>query len=178
MTTALLLVDIQKDYFPGGRLDFDRMTEAAAKAGDLLAQFRQNTQPSFHVRHLSLGDDTGFFIPGTEGYEINGAVTPDTGEPVIEKNAPNSFFGTNLESRLRDANISDLVIVGAMSHMCIDATTRAAKDMGFACTVVRDACATCDMDFDGQVVPAAQVHVAFMGTLGQADASVVTAGEV
>jgi nicotinamidase-related amidase len=62
-----------------------------------------------------------------------------------------------------------------MSHMCIDATTRAAKDMGFACTVVRDACATLDMNFEGAVVPAAQVHTAFMGALGQAYATVLTA---
>lgn len=178
MTTALLLVDIQNDYFPGGRLELDRMTEAAAMAGGLLATFRQKEQPIFHVRHLSLDDDAGFFIPGTEGCEINSSVTPNSGEPVVEKNAPNSFVGTDLETRLRDGGVSDLVIVGAMSHMCIDATTRAAKDMGFACTVVRDACATCDMDFDGQVVPAAQVHAAFMGALAQAYASVVAASEV
>lgn len=65
-----------------------------------------------------------------------------------------------------------------MSHMCIDATTRAAKDMGRACTVVREVCATLDRNFEGTVVPAAQVHAAFMGALGQAYATVVTAGEV
>jgi nicotinamidase-related amidase len=61
--------------------------------------------------------------------------------------------------------------------MCIDATTRAAKDMGFDCTVVRDACATLDMSFEGTVVPAAQVHAAFMGALGQAYATVVSASD-
>ena len=88
MTTALLLVDIQNDYFPGGRLELDRMTEAAAMAGGLLATFRQKEQPIFHVRHLSLDDDAGFFIPGTEGCEINSSVTSNSGEPVVEKNAP------------------------------------------------------------------------------------------
>ena len=110
MTTALLLVDIQNDYFPGGSLELDRMTEVAARAGGLLAQFRRNAQPIFHVRHLSLEDDAGFFIPGTEGCEINGAVTPEPGEPVIEKHAPNSFMGTNLETCLRDGGVSDLIV--------------------------------------------------------------------
>ncbi len=72
------------------------MTDAAAKAADLLAVFREKSLPIFHVRHLSLGDDAGFFVPGTEGSEINGAVTPEAGEPVTEKNAPNSFVGTDL----------------------------------------------------------------------------------
>jgi len=177
MTTALLLVDIQNDYFPGGPMALAGMTAAAAKAASLLATFRHKSPPIFHVRHLSLGDDAGFFVPGTAGSKINAAVTPEAGESVTEKNEPNSFVGTDLEAKLRDDGITDLVIVGAMSHMCIDATTRAAKDMGFACTVVRNACATLDMNFEGTVVPAAQVHAAFMGALGQAYATVVTASD-
>ncbi len=102
---------------------------------------------------------------------------PDPGELVIEKSAPNSFMGTDLETRPRDGGVSDLVIVGAMSHICIDATTRAAADLDFGCIVVRDACATCDMEFDGAVVPAAKVHAAFMGALAQAYASVVSADD-
>jgi nicotinamidase-related amidase len=177
MTTALLLVDIPNDYFPGGPMALSGMTDAAAKAAGLLATFREKSLPIFHVRHLSLEDDAGFFVPGTVGSEINGTVTPEAGEPVTEKNAPNSFLGTGLEAKLRDDGITDLIIVGAMSHMCIDATTRAAKDMGFDCTVVRDACATLDMSFEGTVVPAAQVHAAFMGALGQAYATVVSASD-
>ncbi len=177
MTTALLLVDIQNDYFPGGRMELAGMTEAAAKAAGLLARFRSEGWPVFHVQHLAEGADIDFFTPGTEGCEINAAVTPRDGEPVTEKNAPNSFIGTGLEQRLRDAGVGDLVVVGAMSHMCIDATVRGAADMGFNCTVARDACATADMAFAGEVVPARQVHTAFMGALGQAYARVVTADE-
>ena len=60
---------------------------------------------------------------------------------------------------------SDLVIIGAMSHFCIDATTRAAADLGYRCTVAHDACATRDLEFDGVAVPAAQVHAGFMAAL-------------
>lgn len=177
MTTALLLIDIQNDYFTGGRMELVGMAEAAAKAAGLLARFRDDGRPIFHVQHLAKDADIGFFTPGTEGCEINQAVTPSASEPVIEKNAPNSFIGTDLEQRLRDAGANHLVIVGAMSHMCIDATVRSAAEKGFNCTVARDACATADMTFEGEVVPARQVHAAFMGALGQAYARVVTAHE-
>ena len=52
-----------------------------------------------------------------------------------------------------------------MSHMCVDAGTRAASDLGYRCVVVHDACATRDQEFEGAVVPAAQVHAAFMTAL-------------
>src|SRR3546814_14756141 len=64
-----------------------------------------------------------------------------------------------------------------MSHMCIDAATRAASDLGYRTTVVHDACATRDLEFDGQVVPAAQVHNAYMSALAFAYAKVTTADE-
>lgn len=103
MTTALLLVDIQNDYFPGEPMALSGMTGAATKAASLLAAFREKSPPIFHVCHLSLGDDAGFFVPGSE---INAAVTPEAGESVTEKNAPNSFMGTDLEAKLRDGGIT------------------------------------------------------------------------
>ena len=73
---------------------------------------------------------------------------------------------------------ADVVIVGAMSHMCIDATTRAAADHGYRVTVVADACATRDSEFDGRLVPAADVHAAFMSALAFAYAEVKKTDEV
>ena len=175
MTSALLLVDIQNDYFPGGAMELVGMTEASAKAEALLASFRAGKRPVFHVRHLSVEDDADFFIPGTPGAATHERVAPTPGEPVIEKNFPNGFRETNLEGMLKEAGVSELVIAGAMSHMCIDATTRAGCDLGFACTVVADACATADLEFDGRTVPARDVHASFMCALGQAYAEITTA---
>jgi nicotinamidase-related amidase len=53
-----------------------------------------------------------------------------------------------------------------MSHMCIDATTRAAYDLGLKCTLIHDACATRDLEFQGKKVPADEVHASFMAALG------------
>lgn len=62
----------------------------------------------------------------------------------------------------RDCDVQEIVMVGAMSHMCVDAVVRAAADMGYPVTVLHDACATLGLSFGGVTVPAAQVHAAMM----------------
>jgi nicotinamidase-related amidase len=180
MTTALVLVDIQNDYFPGGKMSLESMDAAAANAARLLAAFRERALPIVHVRHLSVRPGATFFVPGTAGADIHASVAPRAGEPVVAKNFPNAFRATDLESRLRAAGADHVVIAGAMSHMCIDATARAAFDHGFKCTVAEDACATRALEFDGRTLPARDVHAAFMAALAvpyakiaRADACVV-----
>lgn len=165
MTTALVLVDIQNDYFPGGNMALEGMDAAAANAARLLAGFRERGLPVFHVRHLSVRSGATFFVPGTPGADLHVSVKPAAGEPVVEKNFPNSFRGTSLLEQLRGANADGVVIAGAMSHMCIDATTRAAFDHGLRCTVAEDACATRALEFGGRTIPARDVHAAFMAAL-------------
>ena len=177
MKTALLLVDIQNDYFPGGLMELSGMAEAASRAGELLAGCRRQGFPIFHVQHLALRPGATFFLPGTPGAEIHRSVQPLPGERVIEKHFPNSFRDTGLTDLLHGARIEELVIAGAMSHMCIDATTRAAADLGFRCTVVHDACAARDLTFGETVIPAAQVHGAFMAALSPLYARVLSLEE-
>ncbi|HKS11884.1 MAG TPA: isochorismatase family protein, partial [Pseudomonas sp.] len=102
------------------------------------------------------------FVPGSHGVEIQPAVAPLENEPVIVKNHINSFRDTDLKSRLEGSGVEEVVVVGAMSHMCVDAVVRAAADMGYAVTVLHDACATLDLAFNGVSVPAEQVHAAMM----------------
>lgn len=177
MTTALLLIDIQNDYFPDGKMVLERMEEAAASARMLLDAFRERGMPVLHLRHLSTRPGATFFVPGTKGAEINALVGPAAGEKVIEKNFPNGFRGTKLFDELRAAGVDGLVIAGAMSHMCVDATVRAAFDLGFRCTVAEDACATRALEFNGATLPASEVHGAFMAALRVPYASVVRARE-
>ena len=90
---------------------------------------------------------------------------------------PNSFRESKLLDGLRIAGAKQLTICGAMSHMCIDATTRAAADLGFDCVVAHDACATRDVEFEGKKVAAADVHAAYMSALGFAYAKVMGTSE-
>jgi nicotinamidase-related amidase len=172
MNTGLLLVDMQNDYFPGGKMELVGISEAGLKARELLRFFRENEWPTFHIQHLALQDQATFFIPETPGAAIHEQVKPVPGEVIITKHFPNSFRETELAEVLKKAKIERLVICGAMSHMCIDATTRAAADLGYECVVIHDACATRDLAFGELTLPAIQVHGAFMAALGAAYAKV------
>lgn len=163
---ALILIDIQNDYFPGGKWEVHEMTAAAQQAAQLLAAARTAGQLVIHVRHEIPADTPPFFEKGSEGAEINALVAPQGTEPVITKNFPNSFRETNLKEILDAANIENVTICGAMSQMCIDGTARAAADFGYKTTVIADACAAKEQTFDGTVVAAPLVHATIMASLG------------
>jgi nicotinamidase-related amidase len=170
---AIIVVDLQKDYLATGKFPLVGIDQAIANAGEVLAAAHRARDLVIHVRHEG-PVDAPFFGTGTEGAEIVPAMEPATGEAVITKARPNAFHGTDLQSVLASAGIKDVVIVGAMSHMCIDATARAAVDFGYKTTVVADACATRDLAFADKTVPSAMVHAAFMAALAFAYAEVVT----
>lgn len=178
MTTALLLIDFQNDYFPGGKWELDGIDLAANNASVLLQVFREQGLPVVHIRHEFPDDDAPFFQPGSDGAKTHWIAAPNAGEPVVLKHQINAFQGTSLKEILDAAQVGRLVICGAMSHMCIDGTTRAARDFGYECIVVSDACATHAMEFEGISVSAAQVHAAFMQALAFAYAKVMPAQHV
>ena len=178
MKTGLILVDIQNDYFTGGRMELVEMQQAAKKADELLSDFRRRSWPTFHIQHISAQKGATFFLPETEGAALHKSIQPQGDELVIQKHFPNSFRETSLLQELERHDVKKLVICGAMSHMCIDATTRAAADHCFDCTVVQDACATRDLEFGGKTIAAADVHGAFMAALGAAYARVVNLAEL
>jgi nicotinamidase-related amidase len=165
MNRCLVLVDLQNDYFPGAKMALVGIEDVAENARILLTEFRKTKSHIIHIQHISISPNAFFFLPGTDGAKINDKVTPQEGEAVVVKNYPNSFRDTPLLEILRNAHIDDLVICGAMSHMCIDATTRAAFDLGFNCVVAEDACATMDLVFNNKIIQASEVHASFMAAL-------------
>jgi len=178
MKTALLIIDIQNDYFPAGKMELAGSIEASAATARLLAAFRKQSWPVFHVQHINTRPGATFFLPGTPGADIHAGVAPLAGEPVIVKHYPSSFRDTALLEQLHGAGVETLLICGMMSHMCVDTTVRAAFDLGFSCIVAHDACATRDLAFNGLTVPAGQVHASYMAALGAVFAQVVSADEI
>jgi len=175
---ALVIVDIQNDYFPGGAQPLVGPEQAAANAARLLAAFRDRDEPVVHVQHVWDADDAAFMKPGTPGIEIHASVTPAAGEPVVRKEHPNSFLATTLEAELRTRGAEQLVVCGMMTSMCVDATVRAAVDLGFEVTVAHDACAAPALEFGGVAIPAAQVHGAFLAALADGYATVVATADL
>ena len=176
MNTALILIDIQNDYFPGGKMELDGPVEASLQAKKLLSVFREKGLPLIHIQHVSVRPGATFFIPDTKGIEFHENAEPLPHETVIRKNYPNSFRETSLLEYLEKESIKRLVITGMMTHMCVDATTRAAFDYGFKCTVITDACATKSLSFEHKVIPATHVHGAFLVALNNVYAQVITTG--
>jgi nicotinamidase-related amidase len=176
--TALLLVDIQREYFPGGAMPLDGPVEAAVQARKLLAHFRYNHLLTIFIQHVSLDPAATSFVPDSAGVSLYSSIRPLPGEPLVCKHYPNAFRDTGLLELLRTHEVFHLVICGMMTHMCIDATTRAACDHGFECIVAADACATRDLTFAGATVPAAMVQRAFLAALNGTYAQVITTGEI
>ena len=177
MTTALLLVDIQYDYFPGGKMELEGSAQAGYQAGKILDYFRQKKLPRIHVQHVSAYPGAPFFVAGTPGVEIHESVKPVDGEAVFQKHFPNSFRDTPLLDHLKTNDIDSLVISGMMTNMCVDATVRAAFDYGFKSTVLSDACANRSLSYQALEIPAQYVHAAFLASLSPIYARILTVDE-
>ncbi len=178
MTRALLLIDIQRDYFPGGAYPLVGSDAAAEVAASVLARCRRGGEPVLHVQHVWDAPEATYMRPETPGVAHDARVAPAEGEPVVVKAFPNAFLGTDLEQSLRAQGINELVVAGMMTSMCVDATVRAAVDLGFEVTVVGDGCAAPDLAHDGVVVPGEQVHAAFLAAIADGYAEVVKADEL
>lgn len=177
MNTALLLVDIQNDYFPNGRMPLEKSTEACQKAQEVLQAYRAKQLPVIHIQHISTRPDAVHFLPCTKGVEFHQNVLPTKNETTIKKHYPNSFKDTALLNHLIKNQINHLIVGGMMTHLCIEATVRAAYDLGFSCTVLSDACATKNLEFNNMLIPAQTVHHAFLAALQPLYADVLSVKE-
>lgn len=163
---ALLIIDIQMFYFPGGSVPLVEPEAAALNASKLLDYARKNNMLVIHIKHNA-----------KTGSDIHPLVTPSTGEKIIPKDEANAFNGTDLLSFLKENNITELIIAGMQTHMCVEAATRAAYDYGFKCIVIDDACTTRDLKFRDKIVKAEDVHYSTLSALNRTYASIKTTEE-
>jgi len=161
--TALLLIDIQDFYFPGGRLQLENPEIAGMNAGLILDQFRKNDMPVYHVRHNF-----------ESGGNIHQYVKPQDGETVISKDEINAFLEEELLDKLQEDSIQQLVICGMQTHMCVEAAVRAAHDLGFSCLLVSDACATRALQYEEHIITAKNVQYSTLKSLQDGYARIIT----
>jgi nicotinamidase-related amidase len=171
--TALIVIGLQRDYLADGKLPLAGIERTVERASQLIGLFRTRAMPVIHVRHVAKDPAAGFLLEDTPGIEIDPRVAPEGDDMLITKNYPNAFRDTTLAKVLHVLGARELFFCGAMSNLCVDATVRAAFDMGYQCTVVEDACAAGELVFGGNVIPASQVHGAFMAALASAYGEVV-----
>lgn len=173
MKKALLIIDVQNDYFPNGTCPLCEPEAALNVIKSLLTYFREHKLPVFYIQHVA-DMQASFFVPESEGVQIHNDIKPLNTEIVIEKHYPNSFYATSLRYELVKNEITDLVICGMMTHMCIDTTVRAAKDYGYNLTLISDGCATKDLEWCGVTIPAHTVQNTFMAALNYKFAAAIT----
>ncbi len=178
MSVGLIVIDIQNDYFQNGKMELEGSEDAGQAAGRLLNFCREYKLPVFHIQHIAIRPGATFFLPNSAGVEIHRSVKPLDEETVIQKHFPNSFRETGLLQHLQRKNIQQLVVAGMMTHMCVDATTRAATDYGYECLVAHDACATRSLKFGDRVVSALDVHTSFLAALNGAYGKVMSVDEI
>jgi nicotinamidase-related amidase len=178
MPTGLLVIDVQNDYFPGGRMEVPGSPAVAQRTAELLCAFRKAGRPVLHLQHVSTRPGGTFLLPNTPGGEIHPSAAPTPGEVLLQKHFPNGFRETPLLEALRAKGVDRLAICGMMTQMCVDATTRAAFDLGFRCDVAGDACAARPVTFAGRTIEAADVQAAFLAALGSFYANVATTAEL
>jgi nicotinamidase-related amidase len=159
MQTTLLLLDIQKDYFPGGKMELVGAEAAARQAYALLQCFRERGGRHIHIQHLS-PPGANFLIPGERGADIHDLAAHFEGEPILYKHSPNAFHQTDLLATLREWGTERLILCGMMTHLSVDSTLRAAHALGFSALIAADACATRALTFGGVHIPAGQVQAA------------------
>lgn len=175
--TALIVVDIQNDYFPDGKWPLSGVEAAASNAARLIANARSAGDLVVHIRHEFPTANAPFFQPGSQGAAIHPSVMNLDSEHVVLKQQINSYRDTDLKQHLDGNGIGEVVVCGNMSHMCVDAVTRASADFGYPVTVIHDACASRDLEFNGVNVPANLAHAAFMSALGFAYARMMSTDE-
>ena len=171
--SALLVIDLQNEYLPTGKLPLVNIEQAAANAVKVIAKARQDGTQVIHVQHIA-NAESPIFQPDSIGIEFQDTVKPQADEAVVIKNHINAFLNTNLKEILDSNHVTELVVIGAMSHMCVDAAVRAASDFGYKVRVIHDACATLDLEFNGVKVPAGHVHATLMAAFEFAYAQVIS----
>jgi nicotinamidase-related amidase len=176
--TALIVIDVQRAFDEWEAAGKRRNNpQAVERIVDLLAAFRDNAAPIFHIRHKGT-KPTSSFLPGGTGFPVKDEARELDGEPVIVKRVNSAFIRTDLESRLRAAGVKTVVICGATTNHCVETTTRMAGNLGFDARLVRDATWTFDrIGPDGDTHGADDIHAMTLSNLNGEFARIVTAAD-
>jgi nicotinamidase-related amidase len=169
---VVVVIDAQHEYVDGA-LPLPGVESALQEIGRLLARARRVMTPVIHIVHLGQAD--GLFAPGSDGAEVASPATPAPSEPVLSKRLPNAFGSTDLADRVHALKKPGIILVGFMTHMCVEATARAAIDLGLRATVIADATATRDLPdpLTGGIIPAAEVQRNALAALSDRFATIV-----
>ncbi|KAI8890291.1 Isochorismatase hydrolase [Backusella circina FSU 941] len=182
MKEALIIVDVQNDYFPNGKFPTWQPEETAEQIKILINKFRNENKEVIYVIHHSTDEQRktlDFFEPGSWGAEIHDSVKPLPSEKVFIKEYSDSFVGTDLTEYLKSKSIDTTIVVGMMIHNCVNATAYSSTDLGFKTIVVDEAVNTMDLKYnENEVIPAEVLKKSFLAGIQFAYAKLRTMAQI
>jgi nicotinamidase-related amidase len=169
---ALLVIDVQ-EAIDDPRWGPRNNPGAEAVIAELLAAWRAERLPVFHIRHDSTEPESPY-RPDGPGRGFKPAAQPLAGETIIGKSTTSAFVDTSLEAGLDEIGATTLVVCGVLTNNSVEATVRHAGNLGYRIFVVADACRAVDKrDLSGRLWPAADVHALSLANLHGEYAEVV-----
>lgn len=163
MKRALLVIDVQNEYFTG-KLPVTYPPESLGHILQALDAARSKGIPVVFVQHTAPAEDSPTFRKGSEEWRLHSAIANIRPDLLIEKHLPGSFTGTDLEHWLREKGIETVVISGYMTQMCCDTTARQAMHLGLRVEFLSDATGTLAVSNDAGSVTAEELHRAILVT--------------
>ncbi len=151
MTEALMVIDVQNEFSPGGKRPVPNHSAALAAIQRQVNRARQEGRPIAWVRHHNKPDEAPAFVPGTWGAEFSPGLEPQTGfspEALFEKEVYGAFTGTMVEKWLQANRVQSVLIVGFFAHMCLSTSAREALSRGFHVLLDPVATGACDIEND------------------------------
>ncbi|WP_024953514.1 cysteine hydrolase family protein [Sulfurospirillum arcachonense] len=162
MKRALIVVDVQNEYFSGGALPISYPPNSFEHIKTAIKEAQQTNTFIIFVQHTALKADAKAFVRESHNWEFHDDIKQIKPDLYIEKNHASSFIGTDLNWRLRSLGIDTVAIVGYMTQNCCDATARDASQLGFNVEFLSDANGTLDFKNEAGAVSAEELHRSFL----------------
>lgn len=145
MVKALLVIDVQNDYFPGGKFTLWNSDATLRNIEGAIATAKAAGIPVIHMQHVvdpSAGP-APFFALGSAGADIHARIMAAAPEgPVVVKTRADSFIGTNLEEVLSGLGVTELLVCGMMTHNCVAHTAMSKAAEKYKVCILPDCCTT------------------------------------
>lgn len=173
MKRALLVIDVQNEYFSGA-IPITYPRESMANILRAIEAAGKNNIMVIAIQHTAPQATSKTFIKGSIGWELHDDIKKASYDHLIEKKLPGSFTGTDLEAVLRDNKIETVVISGYMTQMCCDTTARQAVHLGFNVEFLSDATGTLNIENYAGSVTAQELHKSILVTQAMRFSKVVS----
>lgn len=131
---ALLIVDLQNEFSPSGLRAVPNHESAISRIENWVSKAREQRLPIAWIKHYNRPNESRAFVPGTWGAELSQSMGPQDGagpERLFEKDVYGAFTNTGLEEWLRSLGVTDVLIAGFYTHMCLSTSAREALVRGF-----------------------------------------------